>query len=87
MTNKSRTLYVGMPGDLERRVIQHKQKLVKRFTSRYNVTCLVYHEAYINVRDAIAREKQVKDWRREKKIALIESTNPEWRDLIEDWNK
>jgi putative endonuclease len=87
MTNKSRTLYVGMTNNLERRVSEHKQKFIEGFTKRYNITLLVYYEAYSDVRDAIAREKQVKDWRREKKIALIESLNPTWRDLSEDWSK
>jgi putative endonuclease len=87
MTNKSRTLYVGMTNNLERRVWEHKQKISEGFTKRYNITLLVYYEAYSDVRDAIAREKQVKDWRREKKIALIETLNPTWRDLSEDWSK
>ncbi len=87
MTNKSRTLYTGMTNSLERRVYEHKQKLVEGFTKRYNITQLVYYEAYGDVREAIAREKQIKDWRREKKISLIESLNPTWRDLSEDWGK
>ncbi|MBI5304690.1 MAG: GIY-YIG nuclease family protein [Chloroflexi bacterium] len=85
MTNKSRTLYVGMTNNLERRVYEYKHKLIEGFTSRYNITQLVYHEVYSDVRETIAREKQVKDWRREKKIALVESLNPTWRDLSEDW--
>ncbi len=85
LTNKSRTFYVGMTNNLERRMSEHKQKLVEGFTKKYNITLLVYYETYLDVNAAIAREKQVKDWRREKKIALIESTNPEWKDLSADW--
>lgn len=85
MPNKSRTFYVRMTNNLERRICEHKQKLIEGFTKRYNITQLVYYEVFSDVREAIAREKQVKDWRREKKIALIESLNPAWRDLSEDW--
>ena len=81
MTNVSRTLYTGVTNDLERRVHEHKQHLVPGFTSRYNITMLVHYEAFTDIRDAIAREKEIKGWRREKKIALIESLNPEWHDL------
>lgn len=87
MTNRSRTFYVGMTNNLERRVSEHKHKLIEGFTSRYNITLLVYYETFFDVREAIAREKQVKDWRREKKIALIESVNPSWKDLTDDWAK
>ena len=87
MTNRSRTLYVGMTNNLERRVYEHRNKVYKGFTSRYNVTLLVYCEAFSDVREAIAREKQIKDWRREKKIALIESLNPSWKDLSDEWTK
>lgn len=85
LTNKSRTFYVGMTNNLERRMSEHKQKLVEGFTKKYNITLLVYYETYPDVNAAIAREKQVKDWRREKKIALVESLNPEWQDLSADW--
>ncbi len=87
MTNRSRTFYVGMTNNLERRVYEHKHKSIEGFTKKYNITQLVYFEAFDNVYQAIAREKQVKDWRREKKIALIESLNPAWRDLAADWEK
>jgi putative endonuclease len=87
MTNRSRTLYTGMTNNLERRVYEHKQKMIEGFTKQYNITQLVYCEAFGDVREAIAREKQIKSWRREKKIALIESLNPAWRDLSEDWEK
>lgn len=85
MTNRSRTLYTGITNNLERRVYEHKNKILPGFTSRYNITRLVYYEAGDDVSVAIAREKQIKGWLRAKKIALIESMNPEWRDLSEDW--
>jgi len=86
MINKSRTLYVGMTNDLPRRVHQHKHKLVEGFTRWYNITRLVYYESTHSVHAAIAREKQIKSWRRSKKVALIESANPEWRDLSDEWD-
>ncbi|MCF8296166.1 MAG: GIY-YIG nuclease family protein [Melioribacteraceae bacterium] len=85
MTNFSKTLYTGMTNDLKKRVYQHKNKLIPGFTSRYNITKLVYYEIFDDVRAAIAREKQIKGWTRNKKIALIEKENPEWRDLSEGW--
>lgn len=81
MTNRSRTLYTGVTNDLERRVEEHRIKLVPGFTSKYNITQLVYWEEYKDVRAAIAREKEIKGWLRSKKIALIESLNPHWDDL------
>jgi putative endonuclease len=84
MTNKSNTvLYTGVTNDIVRRVYEHKQKLTKGFTSRYNITKLVYYEATTDINGAIAREKQIKGGSRRKKIALIESMNPEWKDLLE----
>jgi putative endonuclease len=85
MTNSSGTLYTGVTNDLRRRVWQHKQKLVEGFTKRYNITRLVYYEETLDVNAAIAREKQIKSWRREKKVALIESENGGWKDLSERW--
>jgi len=85
MTNKSRTLYTGVTNDLERRVYEHKQKLVPGFTAKYNITRLVYFEVTQDVQAAITREKQIKGWLRSKKIALIESVNPEWKDLSMGW--
>jgi putative endonuclease len=74
LTNKPNgTLYVGITNDLLRRVIEHKQKIVKGFTAKYNLDKLVYYENYADVNEAIAREKQLKGCRREKKITLIES--------------
>src|SRR3972149_1026474 len=85
LTNRSGTLYTGLTSDLERRMSQHKHKHVDVFTKKYNVCILVYYEATDDIRAAIAREKQIKAWRRSKRIALIESTNPQWRDLSEGW--
>jgi putative endonuclease len=85
LTNKSRTLYTGITNDLIRRVYEHKQKLVPGFTNKYNINQLVFHEETSDVNAAIAREKQIKGWTRAKKIALIESVNPEWRDLSDGW--
>ena len=87
MTNKSRTLYTGVTNNLERRVLEHKQKLVQGFTSKYNINKLVYYEVTNDIYSAISREKEIKGWLRAKKIGLIESKNPEWRDLASDWNK
>lgn len=84
MTNKSGTLYVGMTNDLRRRVYEHKQKLIQGFTKKYNLTRLVYYESTNDVEVAIKREKKIKGWLRSKKIVLIESMNPEWKDLAED---
>lgn len=85
MTNKSGTLYTGVTDDLERRVYEHKQKLLPGFTSKYNITQLVYFEVTQDIEAAISREKQIKGWLRRKKIALIESVNPEWKDLSIGW--
>jgi len=87
MTNgpKGATLYIGITGDLRRRVWQHKNKAAPGFTSRYNLTKLVYYEHFIYPDAAIDREKEIKGWRRSKKIALIESMNPRWEDLAQGW--
>ena len=86
MSNRKHgTLYTGMTNNLERRVYEHKHKLTPGFTSRYGLARLVYYEETNDVRVAIAREKQIKGWLRRKKIALIESVNPEWKDLSEGW--
>jgi putative endonuclease len=86
MSSKSGTLYTGMTNDLQKRVYQHKNKLFEGFTSKYDVNRLVYFETFGDVRDAIAREKQIKSWRRSKKLALIESMNRKWQDLSEEWD-
>jgi putative endonuclease len=86
MTNNSLTsFYTGVTNHLGRRVLEHRSKSSDSFTARYNIIRLVYAEAGEDIRDAIAREKQIKRWRREKKIALIRTLNPEFRDLAEDW--
>lgn len=84
-TKYNKMLYIGVTGNLEGRVRQHKEKLVEGYTSTYNVTKLVYFEEYQYVYDAIAREKQLKGWLRRKKDALVTSMNPDWRDLSEGW--
>jgi len=71
--------------DLTRRLSEHKQKLFPGFTATYNMSRLVYYEDFRNIRAAIAREKEIKAWRRSKKIALIESRNPVWLDLSDGW--
>ncbi|HEY3975159.1 MAG TPA: GIY-YIG nuclease family protein [Candidatus Sulfotelmatobacter sp.] len=87
MTNRpdSAVLYAGITGDLVRRVWQHKNKLVPGFTSRYNLTRLVWYEQFCYPDAAINREKEIKGWRRSKKIRLIDSVNPRWEDLAKDW--
>jgi putative endonuclease len=85
MTNASRTLYTGMTGNLVRRVYEHKHKLIEGFTSKYKITRLVWFGSFPDVRDAIAMEKRIKGWVRSKKVALIESLNPEWEDLSAGW--
>lgn len=84
MASESGVLYIGVTNHLELRAIQHKQKLIPGFTSTYNVEKLVYFEPFRDIRNAIAREKQLKRWRREKKVALIERMNLTWRDLTAD---
>lgn len=85
MTNASKTLYVGVTNNLVKRIFEHKNKLIDGFTKQYNITKLVYFEETSNVDVAIVREKQIKGWLRAKKIALIQSINPEWRDLSQDF--
>jgi len=85
MMNPARTLYTGVTNDLQRRVHEHKHKLANGFAKKYNLTDLAYSEATSDVRSAIQREKQIKGWLRSKKVALIESANPEWRDLADGW--
>jgi putative endonuclease len=87
MTNRPRShvLYAGITNDLVRRAWQHKNKVNAGFTNRYNLTRLVYFETFFYPDAAIAREKEIKGWRRSKKIKLIESTNPHWNDLAEGW--
>jgi putative endonuclease len=78
------TLYIGMTNDLTRRVYEHKHDLAQGFTRKYQVHKLVYYEGYGDVREAIKREKQLKRWKRQWKINLIEESNPEWKDLYRE---
>jgi putative endonuclease len=87
LTNwNNKVLYTGVTNNLERRVYEHKNKADNGFTAKYNVNKLVYFDSTNDVRNAIEREKQIKGWSREKKNNLVESINPEWRDLSENWN-
>jgi len=81
MASKSGVIYLGVTGELAKRVFQHKEQLVPGFTRKYNVTKLVWFEPHSSVRAAISREKEIKGWRRSKKVALIESVNPKRNDL------
>jgi putative endonuclease len=87
MTDEPRSaiLYTGITGNLSRRVWQHKNKLIEGFTSRHNLTQLVHYECFVYPDAAISREKEIKGWRRSKKIKLIEAMNPRWEDLAKDW--
>jgi len=85
MTNKSGTLYVGMTGNIKKRLYDHKNKLVEGFTKKYNINKLIYFETFGDIYSAIAREKTIKGWLRKKKIELIRATNPSWTDLSQDW--
>ena len=86
LTNNSHhSLYIGVTNNLERRLYEHKMELMDGFTKQYHIHNLVYYEETDDVGAAIDREKQLKGWRREKKNALIQSMNPHWRDLSEDW--
>ena len=84
LTNKNNTvLYTGITNNLERRIYEHKNKLIEWFTSKYNLIKLVYFEEYKDVNDAIRREKQLKRWKRKWKEKLIEKENPWWNDLMD----
>ena len=86
MTNHSRTLYTGITNDLFRRVAEHKEGVMPGFTQKYEIKQLAYYETFTQRVDAIDREKEIKSWRREKKIALIEKMNPHREDLSEQWH-
>lgn len=81
LTNNSKTLYIGVTNNLNRRVYEHKNKLVEGFTKKYNLEKLVYFEVFNNIEDALRREKQLKNWHRQWKMNLVESVNQEWKDL------
>jgi putative endonuclease len=85
LASRSRNLYIGVTNDLERRVYEHKKKLVPGFTAKYNIDRLVHFETTEDVQAAIAREKQIKGWVRSRKVSLIESVNPTWDDLGVSW--
>ena len=87
MTSYRGVLYTGVTNDLMRRSYEHCKKLAEGFTEKYNATKLVYFESTADVRSAIEREKQIKRWRRNKKVALIESMNPRWEDLSAAWQE
>ncbi len=85
MTNRSDTIYIGVTNDLERRVFEHKQGAGSGFTARYRIEYLVHVEDRVSPRDVIARENPLTGWRREKKLALIEKSTPDWIDLAANW--
>ena len=85
LASRSHNFYIGVTRSLRRRVFQHKNHTFEGFTSRYNIDRLVYYAAFFDIRNAIAREKQLKRWSRAKKISLIEKMNPTWQDLSEGW--
>ena len=87
MASRSRVLYIGMTNSMVRRNAEHKERESDSFTAKHRCTRLVWYEIYRSPTAAIAREKQLKGWTRAKKIALIEQTNSDWRDLSEDWGK
>jgi putative endonuclease len=80
-TSNNKVLYTGVTNDLARRIYEHKQKMAKGFTKKYNVDKLVFYEAFGSIIDAIEREKQIKSWSRKKKNSLVDSMNPQWMDL------
>jgi len=85
LASRSRRLYLGVTNNIRRRVWEHKRGEIRGFAQRYHIDMLVYFEVFGDVRAAIAREKQIKAWRREKKVRLIVGENPEWHDLSDGW--
>ena len=83
-SRRNGTIYVGVTSDLVKRVYEHKNHLAKGFTDKYNVDKLVYYEQFDDIISAIAREKQLKPWKRKWKLDLIEKDNPDWRDLYDE---
>ena len=79
-------MYIGVTNNLERRLFEHKNKLLKGFTEKYNLDKLVYFETTLDVLSAIEREKEIKNWRRKKKNILVKTANPEWKDLSQEWH-
>lgn len=86
-SKKNGTLYVGITNNIIRRAYEHKKKLQKGFTKKYNVSILVYTEQYTDVKAALYREKCIKEWKRAWKIKLIEDNNPDWKDLYQEYTK
>jgi putative endonuclease len=85
LTNwNNRVMYVGVTNNLARRMYEHKHKLIKGFTTKYNINKLVYFEECGDIKEALEREKEIKRWRRKKKDSLVSSLNPEWKDLNKD---
>ena len=84
-SQRNGTLYIGVTNNLERRIFEHKANLIEGFTKKYNVHKLVCIEETSDIASAIAREKQIKNWTRKWKLALIEKHNPEWQDIAKDW--
>ena len=87
LSSRTGTLYTGITGFFTRRILQHKYDSIEGCTKKYQCHRLVYYESHQDVEVAIGREKQIKRWRREKKIALIEKMNPRWQDLAENWGR
>ena len=85
--NSNNVVYIGVTNNLQRRMYEHKNKLVEGFTNRYNIDKLVHYEQYNDIKDAIGREKQLKGWVRKRKDELIETTNPNWCDLTQAWKE
>lgn len=85
LASRSRTLYTGITNSLMRRMVEHRELRVSGFTSRYRIYRLVHVETYMDGRVALRREKEIKSWRRERRVALIEAENPTWSDLAEPW--
>ena len=85
LSSKYKKTYIGVTNNLERRLYEHKNKLLKSHTAKYNIDRLVYFEVFSEISQAITRETVLKSWRRKKKVALIEGMNPEWKDLSELW--
>ncbi|MCB0380479.1 MAG: GIY-YIG nuclease family protein [Flavobacteriales bacterium] len=84
-SQRNGTLYIGLTNNLERRIAEHKNKIVPGFTSKYNITMLVYFEEHQNYNEAFTRERQMKKWKRAWKLKLIEKDNTGWKDLSQDW--
>ena len=85
LSSNTGTLYIGVTNSLERRIFEHKNKLIEGFTKKYNIDRLIYYEEFLDVNEAIRREKELKGWLRRKKLALVWTKNPKFIDLSEDW--